>query len=194
MEQDRVDPPIRSSQDTVPGTMPPPHASRALRVVVAVCLITSLVSLALSAFMLYSLLDVRQTAREGLDAAVAALDSFGGQGFQYQYPINQEIPINADIPISQDLVFPVEGTFPINTTIEVPIQTGILGTFMVEVPIDTSVDIATSVPIRVDESFHIETTVPVSMTIPIDIQPNEPAVQELLKGIREWLLQLRDSM
>lgn len=194
LDQDRTDPSIMPYQDTIPGVSPPPHATRALRFMVAGCLIVSLLSLALSAFMLYSLLDVRRTATEGLDAAIAALDSFGGKGFQYEYPLNQEIPISADIPINQELNFPVEGTFPINTTVEVPINAGILGTFMVEVPIDTSVEVKTSVPIRLDESFHIETTVPVSMTIPIDIQPGDPAVQELLKGIREWLLRLRESM
>jgi hypothetical protein len=194
LEQDRTDPSIRPSQDTVRGASPPPHASRALRFVVAGCLIVSLLSLALSAFMLYSLLDVRRTAAEGLDAAISALDSFGDKGFQYEYPLNQEIPISADIPINQELNFPVEGTFPISTTVEVPIKAGLLGTFVIAMPIDTSVDVSTSVPIRLNESFHIETTVPVSMTVPIDIQPGDRAVQELLKGIREWLLRLRDSM
>ncbi|MFN2218620.1 MAG: hypothetical protein ACK2UA_08445 [Anaerolineae bacterium] len=194
LEQDRTDPSIRPSQEPVPGVSPPPHASRTLHFVVAGCLIVSLLSLALSAFMLYSLLDVRRTAAEGLDVAISALDSFGDKGFQYEYPLNQEIPISADVPISQELNFPVEGTFPINTTVEVPIKAGMLGSFVIEMPIDTSVAVSTSVPIRLDESFHIETTVPVSMTIPIDIQPGDPAAQELLQGIMEWLLKLRDSI
>jgi hypothetical protein len=162
--------------------------------VVGLCLIISLLSLALSAFMVYSLFSVRQTAVEGLDAAIEALDSFGGQGFHYEYALEKDIPISASIPIKQELDFPVEGTFPINTTIEVPIEAGILGTFVVEIPIDTSIDLKTSVPIHVDESFDIETTIPVSMTIPIDIQPDDPAMQDLLKGVREWLERLRESL
>jgi hypothetical protein len=193
-EQDGQNPPTRTHQDAVPGTVPPPNRSRALWITVSLCLIMSLLSLALSAFLAYSLLSVRQTALEGVDEAIAALDSFSEQGFEYEYSLNQEIPIAADIPISQELIFPVEGTFPISTTIEVPINTGFLGTFVVEVPVNTSVDVKTSVPISLDESFHIETTVPLSMTIPIDIQPEEPNVQELLEGIREWLMRLRGSM
>jgi len=144
--------------------------------------------------MLYSLFSVRQAAIEGLDSAIAAVDSFGDQGYQFEFPIDQEIPISADIPIDQEMTFPVEGTFPINTTVEVPIRAGILGTFLVEVPIDTSIDVKTSVPIRVEESFHIETTVPVSMTVPIDIRPDDPRLEKLLNGIREWLERLKESL
>ena len=186
--------PTSPARVAVPNDSPPPRSLRALRFMVGLCLIISLLSLALSVFMLYSLFSVRQTAVEGLDAAIEALDSFGGQGFHYEYPLNQEIPISADIPIKQELNFPVEGTFPINTTVEVPIDAGILGTFAVEIPINTSIDVKTSVPIRVDESFHIETSIPISMTIPIEIQPDDPGMQKLLKGIREWIEQIRESM
>ena len=164
------------------------------RVLVGLCLVISLLSLALSAFLVYSLFRVRQTAMEGLDAAIEALDSLGRQGFQYEYPLNQEIPFSADIPIREELVFPIDGTFPINTIVEVPINAGILGTFVVEIPIDTSIEVSTSVPIRVEESFHIETSVPVSTTIPITIEPGDPGMQELLDGIRGWLERLKESI
>lgn len=164
------------------------------RVLIGICLVISLLSLALSAFLVYSLLHVRQTAVEGLDAAIEALDSLGQQGFQYEYPLVQEIPFSADIPIREELVFPFNGTFPINTIIEVPINAGMLGTFVIEVPIDTSVMVSTSVPIRVNDSFHIETSVPVSTTIPIEIEPNDPGMQELLDGIRGWLERLKESI
>jgi hypothetical protein len=186
--------PSGRARGAVPNDSPSPRPSRALWLVVGLCLIVSMLSLALSAVMIYSLFSVRQTTVEGLDAAIEALDSFGAQGFHYDYPLNQVIPVSADIPIKQELSFPVEGTFPINTTVEVPIEAGMLGTFVLEVPIDTSIDVKTSVPIRVDESFHIETTIPVSMTIPVDIQPDDPGLQKLLKGIREWLDQIRESI
>jgi hypothetical protein len=173
---------------------PPPRSLRGVRLLVGLCVVVSLLSLALSAMMLYSLFNVRQTATKGLDAAIAAVDSFGEQGYQYEFPIDQEIPISADIPIDQEMTFPVEGTFPINTTVEVPINAGILGTFMVEVPIETSIDVKTSVPIQVEESFHIETTVPISMTIPVEIGPGDPQIEELLIGIRQWLERIKESL
>ena len=173
---------------------PPPRSPRRVRLLTGLCLVVSLLSLALSAMMLYGLFNVRQTAMEVLDAAIAAVDSFGEQGYQYEFPIDQEIPISAEIPIDQEMTFPVEGTFPINTTVEVPINAGILGTFVVEVPIETSIDVETSVPIRVKESFRIETAVPISMTVPIEIGPDDPQIEELLIGIRQWLEQIKESL
>ena len=173
---------------------PPPRSLRGVRLLLGLCLIMSLLSLALSAMMLYSLYNVRKTAVKGLDAAIAAVDSFGEQGYEYVFPIHQEIPISADIPIEQEMDFPFDGTFPISTTVEVPINTGFLGTFLIEVPIDTSFDVKMSVPIRVEESFHIETTVPVSMTVPVEIQPDDPQLEELLMGIRQWLEEIKESL
>ncbi|MGD8473911.1 MAG: hypothetical protein PVH95_01780 [Anaerolineae bacterium] len=173
---------------------PPPRSLRGVRLLAGLCLVVSLLSLALSAMMLYSLLNVRQIAVEGLDAAIAAVDSFGEQGYEYEFPIEQKIPISADIPIEQEMTFPVEGTFPVNTTVEVPINAGILGTFVVEVPIETSIDVETSVPIRVKESFHIETSVPISMTVPIEIRPDDPQLVELLTEIRQWLERVKESL
>lgn len=164
------------------------------RLLISLCLVISLLSLALSAFMIYNLFRIRQTAVEGLDAAIGVLDSLSQQGFQYEYPFNQEIPVTADIPIRQELVFPIAGTFPINTTIEVPLNAGMLGTFVVEVPIDTSVEVRTQVPIRVDESFQIDTSIPVSMTVPIDIEPGDPEMEKLLSRVRKWLERIRDSI
>jgi len=186
--------PSSPARGAVPDGSTPLRSLRTLRFMVGLCVIISLLSLALSVFMIYGLFSVRQIAVEELDAAIEALDTIGRQGFHYEYPLNQEIPVSADIPIRQELSFPIEVTFPVNTTIEVPIDAGILGTFAVEVPIDTSIHVRTTVPIRVDESFYIETTVPVSMTVPIDIQPDDPGMQKLLKGIRERLERFRESM
>jgi hypothetical protein len=180
--------------DAVANDSPPSRSAGGPRFLVGLCLVLSLLSLALSAFMVFSFFRVRQTAVEGLDAAIAALDSFGTQGFQYEFPFNGEIPVSADIPIRQELVFPIAGTFPINTTIDVPINAGMLVTFVVEVPIDTNIEVRTSVPVRVDQSFHVETTVPISMTVPIDIQPDDPGMQKLFEGVRQWLERIRDSL
>lgn len=193
-ETSRYQTPYSPDQAEVPDDSAPPRSTRTLHFMVGLALVISLLSLALSAFMVFSLFSVRQMAVEGLDAAIEALDNFGQQGFQYEYPFNQEIPVSADIPIRQELTFPVAGTFPINTTIEIPINAGMLGTFVVEVPIDTSVEVRTSVPVRIDDSFHIETSVPVSMTVPIDIQPDDPGMQKLFEGIRDWLERIRESI
>jgi hypothetical protein len=164
----------------------------ALWALVVFSLLISLASLALNAVLVYRLVAVREKVVGGLDASIAALDKFGGRGFQYEYHLKRTIPFSGDIPFKQEMNFPFEGDIPINTTVAVPIDAGLLGTFQVKVPINTNVHIKTSIPIRVDESFHIETQVPIDMKIPIDVQPDDPAIQELIGPIRTWLLELRE--
>lgn len=171
----------------------PPRSSVALRMVVGLCLVISLFSLALNGFLIYNLMNARKMAAEGLDAAIEALDNFGGDGFHYEYRFENDVPFSGNIPFKQDLVFPFKGEVPINTTVKVPINAGALGAFVVEVPIDTSIYVNTSVPIHVDQTIHVSTTLPVSLTIPIDVRPDDPAIRDLLNSIRAWLVQLRET-
>lgn len=177
--------------EPLPATSRGAKTSTAVKVAVVLALVIGLASLALNGFLIYSLWGVRQTAADGLDAAITALDDFGGKGFYYEYHFEREIPVAADIPIQQDMVFPFQGDFPINTTVEVPVNAGVLGTFVIEVPIDTSIYVSTSVPIHIEQTFSISTTIPVDMTIPIDVQPDDPEIQKLLTQVRDWLLRLQ---
>jgi hypothetical protein len=194
-DQDTIATPVPFTEkpmSAVPGDRPE-RALRSLRMVTGFLLLISLLSLALSGFLFFSLLKVRQTFNDGLDTAIQAIDSFEGKGFQYEYRFERMIPVSATIPIEQDLAFPFEGDIPINTTVQVPIDAGILGTFNVSIPINTSVYVDTSVPVKVDQRFEVSTTIPVSMTIPIDIQPGDPAIQGLLNQVRRWLVRLKQS-
>ena len=162
-----------------------------LRAVIGFCLVISLLSLALNAFLIYKLMDVQRKATAGLNEAIAALEDVGKNGFQYEFHFDNTIPFSGDIPFKQDIVFPFEGEIPFNTTVRVPIDVGLIKT-EVEVPVDTSVYVNTSVPIHVDETIHVDTEIPVSLTIPIDIEPGDPAIQKLVDPIREWLLELME--
>jgi hypothetical protein len=195
--------PVRDTWDDIitppPGMLLEPRRERrpgsscALRMTVALCLGLSLVSLALSAVLAYGLLNARQTAVEGLDAAIAAVDGLGRQGWHYDYHFEQTIPVSATIPIRQDLVFPFKGALPIKTTVKVPVDAGVLGSFVVEVPIDTTVNVDTSVPIHVDQTFQVNTTIPVNMTVPINVSGGDPRVQQLISQVRDWLVRMRNS-
>lgn len=192
--QDKIATPVPFTEKPTafPGD-PPARASRSLRLVVGICLFISLLSLALSGFLFFNLLKVRQTFSEGLDTAIQAIDSFEGEGFRYEYRLERTVPISASIPIEQDLVFPFSGDIPINTTVRVPIDAGILGTFDLDIPINTTVAVDTAVPVKVDQRFEVSTTLPVSMTIPIAVQADDPAIQGFLSQVRRWLIQLRES-
>jgi hypothetical protein len=191
--EDEIDtpPPMTLPVEVSHGEPAGGGASWVLRAVIGFCLVISLLSLALNAFLTYKLMDVQRKATAGLNEAIAALEDVGKNGFQYEFHFDNTIPFSGDIPFRQDIVFPFEGEIPFNTTVRVPIDVGLIKT-EVEVPVDTSVYVNTSVPIHVDETIHVDTEIPVSLTIPIDIEPGDPAIQELVNPIREWLLELMD--
>jgi hypothetical protein len=164
-----------------------------LWIVIVICLLTSLSSLALSAFLIYNLRHVQTAAREGIDAALDALDTFEESGFHYEYRFDEILPFYQEIPFEQEFEFPFEGTVPFSSTVEIPFNAGILGSFAFEVPISTSVYVNTSVPVYISETLSISTSVPISLVIPVEIGPTDPQIREMIKNIREWLEQLQDT-
>jgi len=190
---------IRTPQ---PLAMPPAAVEQAPRrqrpscllgFLVGLSLIVALVSLALNAFLLYSLMNVRQVAMNGLDVALGSLENLEGEGFHYEYQFNDVLPVAVEIPVQQEMVIPFEGNFPINTTVKVPINAGVLGSFVLDVPIDTSIPVDVEVPVQISQTVAISTSIPVSMTVPIDVTADDPAIRGFIDGLRQWLLELRQS-
>jgi len=195
-EQDDISTPVPfavPSDKLEAAPRPQRSGSCALWAVVILSLVISLASLSLNAVLIYKMLSVRDMAVEGLDAAIAAVEKLGGEGIHFEYHFQETIPFSGDIPIKQDLVFPFKGNIPINTTVKVPINAGVLGQFVVEVPIDTNFPVDLEVPISVDQTIHVETEIPLDMVIPIDIQADDPAIQDKLDQALDWLLRLRES-
>jgi hypothetical protein len=197
-----ADRPWSRGQDVIPTPIPlemrvegssSRFSSCALWVVVVVALVVGVASLALNFVLIVNLMHARQAAIEGLDAAIAALGSFEGQGFHYEYHFDQTIPFSGDIPVRQELVFPFKEEIPINTTVKVPINAGIMGTFTLDVPINTTFPVDLEIPVSISQTIHVETEVPLDLVIPIDIEPDDPVIQNLIDQIQTWLLQLRDT-
>ena len=180
----------------LPSRQAPPsgHPNRALWAAVAVCLAISLLSLALSGILVFRLVGLRQTVAGGLDAAIAALDSLDGEGIHFDYHLSQTIPFSGDIPVEQELLFPFQGKVPINTTVKVPVSLGALGEFSIDVPVNTTFDVDVQVPVSISQTIHVETDVPVDMVIPIDLGADSPLVTRLAGQVRDWLLELRESL
>ncbi len=195
-----------TAQDHIPTPVPivvpqgdylqrsrPGRPSGALWAVAILALVVGLASLALNGVLIYKLLSVGQTAADGLDAAIVALQNLDGEGFRYEYRFNQTVPFSGDIPFKQDLIFPFKGDIPINTTVRVPIDAGMLGTFTVDVPINTTFHVDLEVPIKVDQTIHVDTAIPLDVVIPIEVQGDDPAIQKLIEPVLEWLRALRDQ-
>jgi hypothetical protein len=192
-DQDRIPTPVPLEAPKNSFVPARPRASWAMRLVVAFCLVVALVSLALNLILIRNLLGVQKTFTDGVDQALAAVDNASGEVFAYEYRFQQTIPFESDIPFQQDLVIPFQGNIPINTTVQVPINAGPLGKFTIDVPINTEFYVDIEVPVHVDQTFHVATEVPVDITFPISISADDPAIQKLLSGVREWLVELRES-
>jgi hypothetical protein len=194
-EQDRIPTPVpievpRQVEEAVPSR---PRASGAMRLAVLLALVLGLTSLVLNILLITNLLTARQTFIDGVDQAIAAVDSLGSKGFHYEYRLQQTVPFEGDIPFEQDMVFPFKGNVPIKTTVKVPIDAGVLGKFVIDVPIDTNFPVDLQVPIHVSQTIHVATEIPLDLTVPIDVSPGDPAIQKAIDGIREWLVALRES-
>lgn len=195
LNQDEVStpPPLAIPPAVQRRPAPRQRSSCLLRFLVGLGLILALVSLALNILLIYSLMGVRQTAVDGLDQALNSLDSLEDEGFHYEYKYENTLPISVEIPVQQEMVIPFQGTFPINTTVRVPIDAGVLGTFVLDVPINTSVPVDVEVPVQISQTVAFSTSIPVSLTVPIDVQPDDPAIEGFINGLRQWLLELRGS-
>jgi hypothetical protein len=189
--QDHIDTPAPIPLTPAPVVMQeaPGGASRLLKTLVALSLLVSVLSLALTGYLIYRLMRVQSEAKAGIEEAMAALDSLGQEGFHYDFKFDNTVPFSGDIPFKQDLLFPFKGAIPINTTVKVPVDMGFLQT-EIEVPIDTTFDLDLEVPISVDETIHVDTEIPLNLEIPIDIEPGDPALQEMLEPVRMWLERL----
>lgn len=179
---------------TVAGPVPRRQGASCLfRLVVGLCLILSLASLTLSGLLLYSLINVRQAAMNSLDAALEALEGLETRGFHYEYQFSDRLPIAVEVPVQEQVVISVQENLSVNTDVKVPIDAGVLGTFVLDVPIDTSFPLDVEVPVEISETVAISTSIPLSLTVPIDIRADDPAIQQFLAGLQRWLLGLRES-
>jgi hypothetical protein len=190
-----VTPPPVTVPSTTAGRVPRRQpASCLLRLVVGLTFILGLASVALSGFLLYSLNTVRQAATSSLDAALDALEDLERQGFQYEYQFSDRLPIEVEIPVQQEMMIPIQEDFAIQTNVRVPIDAGVLGTFVLDVPIDTSIPLDLEVPVQISQTVAISTSIPLSLTVPIDIKADDPAIQQLFDNLQRWLLELRKSL
>jgi hypothetical protein len=195
-EQERIPTP-HSFPPVSTMSQPPPSrrgSSFAFGCLTGLALFLALLSVLLNVVLLSTLSNAQRTDVENIDTAIQALDDFRGKGFHYEYKFNRDIPVAASFPIQQQMTIPFEGNFPINTTIEVPIDAGLLGTFVVDVPINTSVYVNTQVPVNIDQTFDFSSTIPISMTVPIDVGADDPEIEDVLGQVRQWLIDLRDSL
>ena len=151
----------------------------------------ALVSLAVNVILVTRLLAIRTAVAGALDDASRSLDNLAGQGWKFEFPVSQTVPFEGDVPFKQEFAFPFKGNIPIDTTINVPLDMGLLGRQVINVPVKTTVPVDITVPVRVDETFQVKTQVPVRMNVPIRVGANDPPLKDWIVQARQWLERIR---
>ncbi|MCU0520852.1 MAG: hypothetical protein MUF84_09190 [Anaerolineae bacterium] len=172
--------------------------------VAAVALLLALLSLVVNGLLIQRLLATREAGLQMVDAAIAGMDEAALGEVAFAYVFSDTIAYSGTVPISQTIVFPFQGTVPFQGsvpfrgTVPVVINIPILGAQRFNVPVntnvyvDTSVDVSTTVTVPVTMDFPFEVEMPVRMPIDIAVSLDEqPGLQALLTGLREFLVELR---
>lgn len=148
--------------------------------------IVALGSLAVNAWLVRLLADVRRQAGEGAVSAAQAVGDLRQSSIDYQVHVEQSLPVTLSVPISETLSVPISATLPVNTQVTIPLKTP-LGTFPITIPIQTTVpvNLQPKVPIRL--TVPVSTTVPVVLDVPIQIQIADTALGDSLAAAQHSL-------
>lgn len=140
-----------------------------------------LVSLGLNVFLFVTLNNIRNRAREQVQAAGERLRAVEVGEFELPVHIDETLPISFTVPFSDTFVVPISATIPVSAsvpfseTIDVPINTSIPINTTVSVPlpvlgnIPIPIPIVTSIPVNLDVQVPISRTIPVELDIPVDL-------------------------
>ena len=168
-------------------------------------LILVLISLALNALIIASLLEVRQTTASALDQAVGALQDMEGATFETTVEIQQTIPVNAEIPFQREWTVPVRLSVPIEhelrfqETIVVPIDVPLFN-LDIDVPVSTTIPVSLTVPIEtevpfaIDETFLVDTEVEIDLTVPVAIDLADTSLPAQLGELAAMLKEVQQQL
>ena len=135
---------------------------------------------------------------QGLNQAIAGLDSFRSSTIEFDVPINEAIPIEAEIVLNRTLDVPIQTTFAIDQIVDTTIT--IAGPFDTQIPLDVTVPVQLDVPIdlvipfAINEVFPISAEVPVRLTIPIAVEVAGTELASLADALGEGLAAFGDLM
>jgi MFS family permease len=135
---------------------------------------------------------------EGLDEAIAGLESFGTSTIQFDVPIDENIQIDTEVVIDREIEVPIKTTLPINESFDTTIE--IDGPFGVDIPLDVTVPVNIDVPIDlnvtipINETVPIAASVPVKLTVPINVNVSETELAELTKSLAAGLRSLKEIL
>lgn len=150
-----------------------------------------IVSLGLNAFLIMTLINVRDQARAQVEAAGERLDDVEVGQYDLPIEIDETLPISFTVPFSDTFVVPISATIPVSAsvpfseTIDVPINTTIPINARVSVPlpalgnIPIPIPIVTAIPVNLDVQVPISRSIPVQLDIPVNLTVEVPVESQV---------------
>ncbi len=137
-------------------------------------------------------------AGEGLDEAIAGLESFGSSTLDFDVSIDETVTIDTEIVLDRKLVVPIDETFNINDTFDTEIVVegplGLAVPLNVTIPVDIDVPIKLDLEVPVNETFPISAEVPVTLDVPLSIEIADTELAVLADSLAEGLKAFRDIL
>ena len=135
---------------------------------------------------------------QGVDEAIAGLDSFSTSTIQFDVPIDQNVAFSTEVVIDRDVEVPIKTTLPINESFDTTIK--VAGPFGIDIPLDVTVPVDIDVPIDltvtipINETVPIDANVPVKLNLPIQIDVSKTELAELTQSLAAGLRSLQEIL
>ena len=171
----------------------PPPASPLSNGTVRLLAVLLALSLALHAATIYTLFQVRSSARAQAILLAEEIEAARGSTMELRVPLKLPVPIAAEVPIRKTIQVPLDTTIPLDTTFNVPLNTP-FGTYEVPVPIKGEVPIKLTAPVAIDETVTVSTTVNLDSTLPLALPVAETPLAGYLDRLQAALLAFADQL
>jgi len=155
--------------------------------------VLTLLSLTLNGVIVFSLLQLRQTAHRAVNDTQALVAQLVDDTFSYTIAIDQEIPVSTGIPLNEILEVPINAVVPVSTTVVVPVNLG-FRTYELAVPIEAVFPIDMEVSVPVSQTVDVTTVVPLQVDVPVEIVISETPLDGYLKDVDAALEKIEERL
>ncbi|MFN2136958.1 MAG: hypothetical protein ACK2UK_13445 [Candidatus Promineifilaceae bacterium] len=142
-----------------------------------------LVSLGLNAFLIYTLYNFQQQAKESVSEVTAiseilnAVESVELHSLEVPISIDETLPISLTVPFKDTFTVPIQTTIPISTSIAVNENIAVPINDVVSLNRNARIfisvlgqSIPVDIPIRADIPLNMQTNVPINLEVPVNLE------------------------